>query len=72
MTRVQSEHLFFDCLLLEWIEYHLQLGVDHFYITDDCSPEEHALRHTLQAYIAAPGCELLEQKTTALKPCATF
>jgi Glycosyltransferase family 92 len=53
MTRVQSEHHFFDCMLLEWIEYHLQLGVDHFYITDDCSPAEHALQHTLQPYIDA-------------------
>jgi Glycosyltransferase family 92 len=53
MTRVQSEHRFFHCMLLEWIEYHLQLGVDHFYITDDCSPAEHALQHTLQPYIDA-------------------
>jgi hypothetical protein len=37
MTRIRSESDPYTCMLLEWIEHHLLLGVDHFYITDDCS-----------------------------------
>jgi hypothetical protein len=51
MTRLRSEHNYFDCMILEWLEYHLQLGVDHFFITDDCSPAEHSLQPRMQPYI---------------------
>jgi len=37
MTRVKIRTDLFLCRFVEWIEYHLQLGVDHIFITDDCS-----------------------------------
>ena len=38
-----------SCNLIEWIEYHVLLGVNHFYITDDCSLESNVL-HALLFY----------------------
>ena len=37
MTKVKAMTPSSGCNVLEWLEYHLALGVDHFWVTDDCS-----------------------------------
>lgn len=43
ISKVRSLSEFTTCNFVEWIEYHLALGVDHFYISNECSPEPHFL-----------------------------
>lgn len=43
ISKVRSLSAFTTCNFVEWIEYHLALGVDHFYISNECSPEPHFL-----------------------------
>jgi hypothetical protein len=38
ITRVKIMHPVFLCNLMEWIEYHHQLGMSQIFIVDDCSP----------------------------------
>jgi hypothetical protein len=40
MTKVQSLSEFNGCNFIEWIEYHLLMGVSHFYINNDCSTDK--------------------------------
>eukprot|EP00002_Diphylleia_rotans_P009102 TRINITY_DN1910_c0_g1_i1.p1 TRINITY_DN1910_c0_g1~~TRINITY_DN1910_c0_g1_i1.p1 ORF type:complete len:327 (-),score=16.72 TRINITY_DN1910_c0_g1_i1:181-1161(-) len=37
MTRVRTLASVMSCRVVEWAEYHLQLGVDQIYIANDCS-----------------------------------
>ena len=41
MTRIRSVDKRTTCRAVEWARYHFLLGVDHIYITDDCSTEQH-------------------------------
>lgn len=46
--------------LAEWIDYHLGVGVDHFYIYDNNPPEDARTLETLKPYIAAGIVERYE------------
>lgn len=39
VTMVKNEHLY----LKEWIDYHLNLGIDAIYIVEDCGSVSHKL-----------------------------
>ena len=41
------------CNLVEWIEYHLLVGVDHFVLRNDCSVDAAAIGEALASYSAA-------------------
>jgi hypothetical protein len=45
--KLKSEQ--FVCRFIEFVEYHRELGADHFFVADDCSPEP-TLQTLFQAY----------------------
>ncbi|RYH02512.1 hypothetical protein EON65_47720 [archaeon] len=37
MTKVRLLSPVFSCNLIEWLQYHLSMGIDHIYVANDCS-----------------------------------
>ena len=54
------------CGLLEWIDYHVLLGVDHFVLRNDCSFDAAAVGEALSRYAAAGQLSL---DTTPQEKC---
>lgn len=50
LTKIKAMTASSGCNMLEWIEYHTYLGVDQFFITDDCSPDKTNLPSILRHY----------------------
>lgn len=59
------------CNLVEWIEYNLELGVNHIYLTDDCSTLTEGL-HAIVGHYQALGVLTMIKSYEEHSDCATY
>ncbi len=74
MTKIMSLSEFNSCNFIEWVEYHLLMGVSHFYVNDECSPEplfSQALDHYRQLGVLTVTAASLTRNCTDYKPNET-
>ena len=50
MTRIRAYSTMTSCNFIEWLEYHMAIGIDQFYIVDDCSDASSIFSETLKYY----------------------
>lgn len=73
LTKVKAMTPSSGCNLLEWLEYHLRLGVDHFWVTDDCSPPSGASTLLpILAHYQALGAVTLVKSYTSPADCLAY
>lgn len=60
MTRVKLLSSHFSCRMVEWVEYHMLMGIDHIYIVDDCSDRVAHLKRKLSHYTSNHQVTLMD------------
>lgn len=72
MTKVKAMTPSTGCNVVEWLEYHLALGVDHFWVTDDCSPRAPGNLQPMLGHYQALGRVTLVTPYTRPQDCADY
>lgn len=70
MTKVKVMENTITCNFIEWIEYHLLVGVQHFYVTDDCSFESNLI--PILEYYQNLGFLTLVKSYNNIKECINY